>query len=55
MRVGYGLDPNADEPKCPPSPKRKKYEKNFIRKNMAKVIFEGRAPSLPPPQSLDEI
>lgn len=55
MRVGYGLDPSMDEPKYPPSPKRKKYEKNFIRKNMAKVIFEGRSPSLPPPQSPDEI
>jgi hypothetical protein len=33
----------------PASPKRRNLDKNFIKKNMMKVIFGGRAPSLPPP------
>jgi hypothetical protein len=47
----YSYDAYGPSPSVAVSPKRKKLEKNFIKKNMYRVIFGGRAPSLPPPPS----
>ena len=48
LKVGYGLlDDNAPS-SLPVSPKRRNLDQNFIKKNMMKVVFGGRAPSLPP-------